>query len=45
MWSWALRALVGAAGLLSAQLCLPNRRTASTADRQVIPTGMPSSPV
>jgi MFS family permease len=42
---WALWALVGAAGLLSAQLCLPRRRAASTADRQVIPTGMPSGPV
>jgi len=29
---WALWALVGAAGLLSAQLCLPRRRAASTVD-------------
>ena len=27
---WALWVLVGAAGLLSAQLCLPRRRAAST---------------
>jgi MFS family permease len=29
---WALWALVGAAGLLAAQLCLPRRRAASTVD-------------
>jgi MFS family permease len=29
---WALWALVGAAGLLSARLCLPRRRAASTVD-------------
>ncbi len=33
---WALWSLVGAAGLLAAQLCLPRRRAASTVDERAV---------